>query len=133
MTAAHTGHCLCGAVSFRVTGRLREVVGCHCSQCRRQTGLYFAATDAHDADFELSDPQGALKWYRASPQARRGFCGNCGSVLFWKKDGSSKISILAGSFDQPSALNFGYHIYVADKGDFYEILDGLPQHPGEAP
>lgn len=37
-------------------------------------------------------------------------------------------SIQAGSFDQPSGLVGGYHIFCADKGDFYEINDGLPQY-----
>lgn len=128
MTEYHTGHCLCGAVSYRVAGKLRDVVGCHCSQCRRQTGLYYATTSALDRDFELNDESGALKWYRASPQAQRGFCSVCGSALFWKADESDRIAILAGSLDQPTGLRFDHHIFVADKGDFYELLDGLPQH-----
>lgn len=128
MSDVYSGRCLCGAVSFRITGPLREVVGCHCGQCRRQTGLFYAATEARVSDFELTDASGTLKWYRSSPEARRGFCSECGSALFWKGDGSATISIMAGSIDQPTGLKFGHHIYVADKGDFYEILDGLPQY-----
>ena len=26
------GHCLCGAVSFNITGDLRQMVNCHCGQ-----------------------------------------------------------------------------------------------------
>ena len=131
MGETHTGRCLCGAVSYQVNGPLREVVGCHCSQCRRQTGLYFAATDANDRDFRLTAGEDMVQWYRSSPEAQRGFCRQCGTVLFWKADDSERISILAGSFDQPSGLRFGRHIHVADKGDFYEICDGLPQDRGE--
>ncbi len=55
-------------------------------------------------------------------------CKICGSALFWQADGTDEISIMAGLFEQPSDLKLAYHIYCADKGDFYEISDGLPQH-----
>jgi hypothetical protein len=68
-----------------------------------------------------------ITWYRSSPQARRGFCRTCGSALFWKMDGDDYTSIMAGAFDTPTGLAFGVHIFCADKGDFYEINDELPQ------
>ena len=46
MADEHSGSCLCGGVRFKTTGKLRDVVACHCSQCRKQTGLYYAATSA---------------------------------------------------------------------------------------
>jgi hypothetical protein len=42
------------------------------------------------------------------------------------------MSILAGAFDEPNGLRFGYHIFCADKGDFYEIPDGVPQYAGRS-
>jgi hypothetical protein len=126
MSDGNSGRCLCGAVSFRTRGQLREVIACHCSQCRRQTGLYYAATNV---SLDRLDVEGmdAVTWYRASDAARRGFCRTCGSALFWQADGTDYMSIMAGVFDQPSGLSIGYHIFCADKGDFYEINDGLPQ------
>ncbi|WP_265518754.1 GFA family protein [Nitratireductor luteus] len=126
MVEERTGGCLCGAVRFRTRGRLREVVYCHCSQCRRQTGLYYAATDLEDSRLEIDGGE-HLTWYAASDFARRAFCSRCGSAMFWKRLGADVTSILAGSFDQPSGLVAKSHIFVADKGDFYEIQDGLPQ------
>ncbi len=131
MSNERVGGCLCGKVTFRITGALRDVIACHCGQCRKQTGHYYAATNAQQADVEISDG-GSLRWYRASDFARRGFCGECGSALFWKRDDADDISILAGSFDQPSDLKLVSHIFVADKGDYYEIKDGLPQYPGSS-
>lgn len=128
MNAERTGGCLCDSVTFKVTGPLRDVIGCHCGQCRKQTGLYYAATNAPDDALDISDA-GTLTWYRASDDAGRGFCNKCGSALFWKRDGSSTTSILAGSFDEPSGLRLKSHIFVADKGDFYDISDDLPQYP----
>ena len=124
----HTGACLCGAVRFKARGTLREVVYCHCSQCRRQSGHHYAATNVLDSDLEVEGAE-TLTWYRASDFARRGFCATCGSALFWKNDSEDHTSIMAGAFDEPTGLQAGKHIFAADKGDYYEITDGLPQRP----
>jgi hypothetical protein len=127
LSEIHSGSCLCGAVRFTTQGPLRGVIYCHCSQCRKQSGHYYAATNVTDGKITV-EGGGNLTWYRASPDARRGFCRTCGSALFWKRDGSDYISVLAGSFDQPSGLSGACHIFVADKGDYYTIADGLPTH-----
>jgi len=129
MDRDYTGGCACGAVRFRSSNKPGPVVACHCSQCRRQTGLYFASVDVA-LDGLVIDGRETLHWYQSSEAAERGFCRNCGSALFWQRISSDSVSILAGAFDKPSDLAFGYHIYCADKGDFYEINDGLPQYPG---
>lgn len=124
-----SGSCHCGAVEFSVTGPLRDVVYCHCEQCRKQTGHFVAATRCDDAALTVTG-EDALTWYEASSAAKRGFCATCGSHLFWKRHGSDATSVWAGSFNKPSGLKASRHIYVADKGDYYEICDGLPQVDG---
>lgn len=126
MSERHTGRCLCGAVRFGIGGPLREVVACHCTECRRQSGHYVAATSAADDDLHLEGAE-HLTWYKASDSARRGFCGTCGSVLFWKHEGEARTSIMAGSLDLPTGLALTQHIFCAEKGDYYEIEDGLQQ------
>lgn len=132
MTEFNTGSCLCGAVTFRTRGRLRGIVYCHCSQCRKQTGHFYAATNVADDRIEIAGHD-ALKWYAASDKARRGFCGNCGSALFWKHGDLDHVSVLAGAFDRPTGLEAACHIFVEDKGDYYEIDDGLPQFQRSTP
>ena len=127
MNETHSGHCLCGAVRFRSSGKLRDVIACHCSQCRRQTGHFYAATNVQDEGLTVEGGD-SVTWYRASETAGRGFCRTCGSALFWKADGSDYTSILAGAFDQPTGLKIGVHIFCADKGDYYEIADDAPQY-----
>lgn len=127
----HLGACLCGAVRFRTRGPLRGVVYCHCSQCRKQTGHYYAATNVSDDRLAIDGGED-LTWYAASPDARRGFCRVCGSALFWKRNGSDVTSVLAGAFDAPTGLAGAVHIFVADKGDYYRIDDGLPQFQGSS-
>ena len=126
MTDHRTGQCLCGKVRFRARGPLRGVVYCHCTQCRRQTGHHYAATNVADEDLTVTGIE-HVTWYRASDFAQRGFCARCGSALFWKRDGAQDVSVMAGAFDQPSGLVGVCHIFVADKGEYYDITDGLPR------
>ncbi len=126
---AHKGSCLCGEVAYEVTGPLREVIGCHCTQCRKTTGHMMAATAAKLADFRITRDDG-LKWYRSSETAKRGFCSTCGASLFWQADGEDYVAISAGTLDTPTGLRIAGHIYCADKGDYYEITDGDYQQAG---
>jgi hypothetical protein len=118
-----TGSCLCGAVAFELLGSLDDVLACHCSQCRKMTGNYWASTHCADADLKFTRQDG-LKWYASSDQSKRGFCGECGSSLFWKKDGETVTSICAGSIDGKTGLRLGGHIFTADAGDYYVIAGG---------
>lgn len=127
MDKVRTGRCLCGAVRYTARNMSPDVVYCHCSQCRRQSGHVHAGTVVAEDALEVTGADN-VTWYAASDYARRGFCSTCGSILFWKDEESSDISILAGSFDEPSGLRATSHIFVADKGSYYEIADGLPQY-----
>ena len=112
------GSCLCGGVRYEVRGPLRDVIACHCSQCRRTTGHFMAATAAKRAHFTVTRDDG-LRWYQSSKAARRGFFGTCGAVLFWEGQGLDYISIAAGTLDVPTGLKIVRHIYAGDKSDYY--------------
>ncbi|KMW58112.1 Gfa-like protein [Candidatus Rhodobacter oscarellae] len=123
------GRCECGGVAFEVA-RLRETVtNCHCGQCRKMSGHYLALTRAQAADITFTS-DATLTWYRSSPDARRGFCGTCGSSLFFHPTGAPHYGIAAGCLEGPTGMATTKHIFVADKGDYYEIDDGLPQLEG---
>lgn len=124
----HKGSCLCGAVSFEVEGELQAPDACHCSQCRKQSGHFWASTDVPTEALTLKGEDN-ITWYQASERVRRGFCRTCGSFLFWDPIFHPRIAIAMGAFDPPTDTRLHTHIYVADKGDYYEIADGLPQNP----
>lgn len=123
------GSCLCGAVTYRVDGDLRPVIACHCGQCRKTSGHHVAATAADNETLEVRDPENMLCWYRSSSFARRGFCGRCGSNLFWRRDDAGYTAITAGSLDGATGLRLEAHIYTADKGDYYSLDGDLPCFP----
>lgn len=123
----HRGSCLCGAVTFEVDGSLPPPDACHCTQCRKHSGHVFVSTDVprdavtiHGADH--------VTWFHSSEKVRRGFCATCGSSLFWDPIHREKLGIAMGAFEKPTGTKIAIHVHVADKGDYYDITDDLPQH-----
>jgi len=121
------GSCNCGAVQYEVTGAPQGSSVCHCGQCRKQSGHVWASAHVPDAALAITQDQG-LKWYASSDVAKRGFCGTCGTFLFWKMTAEDTTSFSLGSLDGPTGITLEKHIFVAGKGDYYVISDGLPQH-----
>jgi hypothetical protein len=119
----YQGSCLCGAIRYEVAGPLRNVIACHCTQCRKQTGHFMAATAAKHQHFRLTS-ENSLRWYRSSDKADRGFCQICGSTLFWQGKGRDYVAIAAGTLDGRTGLCIEGHIFCDDKGDYYELSGG---------
>jgi hypothetical protein len=122
---------LCGAVRYEVRGALREVLICHCEECRRWSGHFSANTAARREELVLLEQRG-LRWIpspNSDAGARRGFCAECGSSLFWDAPDRPTVSIAAGTLDEPTGLRVSAHWYVSQAGDYYALPDdGLPRH-----
>ena len=123
------GGCVCGQVRFEVTGELAGVIGCHCRQCRRMSGHFFAATAVPHTNLLFTRNQG-LAWYAASKTSRRGFCRNCGSSLFFDHGSNEPIGIAAGAFDGNPPLRMAAHIYTDEGGGYYEVPADAPGYDG---
>lgn len=122
------GSCLCGAVHFDIACELKPPDACHCHMCRKQSGHYFASTNIPRSALTVHGTD-RVGWYRSSEKVRRGFCVTCGSVLFWDPLERDWTAVAMGALDAPTGTHLEIHIHVAEKGDYYEIEDGLPQHP----
>ena len=118
-----TGSCLCGAVAFEINGPLADAHACHCTQCRKQTGNYWISSHVADADLKYTRRDG-LHWFASSEYAKRGFCKDCGSNLFWKKNNSNTTSVCLGSIDGNTGVRLEGHIYCDSAGDYYVISGG---------
>ncbi len=125
----HKGSCLCGAITFDVDGPLPGPDACHCTMCRKQSGHVFASTDAPRSAVTIRGEEN-LTWFQSSEKVRRGFCSTCGSSLFWDPLFRDWIGIAMGAFDTPTETELAVHIFVADKGDYYRVSDGVQQFEG---
>lgn len=125
----HKGSCLCGAVQFTVACELPGPDACHCSQCRKSSGHYFSSTDVPKAAVTV-EGEDKVTWFQSSEKVRRGFCGTCGSPLFWDPIFRDWIGVAMGAFEAPTGTRLAKHIFTADKGDYYDIgEDGVPRDP----
>ena len=135
------GACHCGAVRFEVEGEIRDALACHCTQCRKVSGHFWAASSVPVAKWRVTEARG-LRWYRSSPVAQRGFCGECGAVLFWLPEADAvfdwgtpaehAISFSPGALEGPVAIKVAQHIYAEDAGDYY-APEGPTPEASEAP
>lgn len=117
--------CLCGGVSFRLPGPAGPVTACHCRQCRRLSGHYAASFDADERTLHWLR-RDTLGEFRTPAGGRRGFCTRCGASL-WFRSAAGEFSVEAGAVAGPTGGRLREHIFVASKGDYYRIDDGLAQ------
>lgn len=120
--------CLCGACRFSLPGPAGAITACHCHQCRRLSGHYSASFDVEEQAVAWQVKDG-LAEYRTKGGGVRGFCKGCGSSL-WFRAADGGLSVEAGAVDGPTGGRLSAHIFVAEKGSYYQIDDGLPQFPG---
>jgi len=124
------GSCLCGAVTFVSTGPASPVEVCHCTQCRKWTGHFFANIEVPRDGLTIHG-ENNMTWHRSSEKVRRGFCATCGSTLFFDpidRDKHQWVGVAMGALDTPTGSKITLHIFTAEKGDYYDIPAGEQQN-----
>ncbi|MBS0258700.1 MAG: GFA family protein [Proteobacteria bacterium] len=126
-----SGGCQCGAVRYRIEGGLRYPHLCHCRMCQKASGNYFMPLAASTlTQFEMT--RGEAAWFQSSDHVRRGFCGRCGTPLFYDMPGADFINITLGSLDEPQRVRPEAQSNLAGKMHWFSSLDGLPVEPEPA-
>ncbi len=118
--ATLTGRCLCGAVKFTARGVLHEVGACHCTMCQRWTGGPAIAVKVAGITFEGEEN---VTRFRSSDWAERGFCGTCGSNIFYRVIGTDDYYVTAGAFDDPSGFKLASQIFIDEKPGYYDFAN----------
>ena len=130
------GSCLCGAVTFAVTGEPQRFYHCHCSRCRKATGT------GHASNLFLQPA--ALEWLSGEeqvvafkvPQAKRftnTFCAICGGRLPRQAKDSDIVMIPAGSLDDPAPIRPQASIFSESRASWSCTDDELPRYPQSPP
>lgn len=121
----YSGGCQCGAVRFRVEGKLGDASVCHCRMCQKASGNFYLPL--------VSVRQATLTWTRGQPKkfqssnvAYRGFCGNCGTPLTYEAPDGTALAIAA--FDHPEEISPTIQWGTEAKLPY---VDGIPKLPGE--
>lgn len=122
-----TGRCECGSVRYQSEGPWRDVISCHCETCRRTSGHFWAASAVPAEALEFTENSG-LVWFDSSDVAKRGFCRDCGSSLFYRHKDKAYIAVAAGSLDQPTGLKMVEEVFCHEKADYYDLTKDLTHH-----
>lgn len=114
-----TGSCLCKAVSFKGEVGHREFHACHCGMCRQWGGGPFLSVEAK-VQFE---GESHITAFASSDWAERGFCGQCGTHLFYRFKGAPQCYISLGVLDNTEDFKFQSQIYVDKKPHYYQFIN----------
>ena len=121
---ARRGQCQCGAVTFNADEVELEFSACHCRMCQRLSGGIFLTTTVRGIRFNGEEH---ISIYRGSDWAERGFCGKCGSHLFYRMLKSDEYEVCVGTFDDQTDLVLAAEIFVDRKPDGYALAGEHPR------
>ena len=122
------GSCLCGAVRFAYARAVSQIGMCHCSQCRKVSGVASNAV--------IVVPAADLQWLAGAELRQRfakpsgwstTFCRTCGAPLPNEMPGGGAYWVPAGSLDDDPGLRVAGHIFVGSKATWDEIAGDGPQ------
>ncbi len=127
MSETYTGKCLCGAVSYVLTGAPVVVAQCHCEACRRLSGTGHSAgamfparavsVKGQLAEFSYTSDTGSV--------VTRASCVRCHSPIFGKNThGPEHMTFTLGTLDDARALEVSVVIFDREKPHW----DALPDN-----
>lgn len=131
----YAGGCLCGSVRFEIKGPIRNIVCCHCSQCRKAQGSAFATNGIVRTDhFNIVSGADSLTGYQSSPGQTKYFCKICGSpILSQSESKPGHVRVRLGTIDSDIVERPMAHIFATSKANWEEIGDDLPQYENHEP
>lgn len=118
-TKASLGKCLCEKIKIHVDEMNPSLGACHCDTCRKWSAGPFLAVQCNGIRIEGQDFMGI---YNSSDWGERGFCKNCGSILFYRSKDHKFYSISSELFNTPE-FTFETQIFIDRKPKYYEFAN----------
>jgi hypothetical protein len=126
----YKGSCLCGKVKVELSGGIKDIIHCHCSLCRKNSGTAYATNGfVNTSELKVLDPENVLKFYEFKPGKKRHFCSNCASPIFSSNlDNPAQVRIRLGIIDSDIAERPLSHNFVASKANWDDMNASLPYY-----
>jgi len=122
------GSCLCGRIKYQISGKVGDIVHCHCQSCQKAHGAAFSSVaSVSDHHFKLTT-ENPLGCYASSEGKNRYFCLNCGTQIYAKRVATEHIILRLGSLDNDPQAKEKNHIWVSQKAPWYKLHSDLPCH-----
>lgn len=125
MESPRSAACLCGAVQLHLPDARREVHACHCGMCRRWGGGPLLAVDCGQAVRIEGEAQ--VQTWQSSAWAERGFCGRCGTHLFYRLLTSGALIVPAGLLGEAGELALTEELFIDHKPSWYGFANRTEQ------
>lgn len=131
----YLGQCLCSTVKVMITGGITDIIHCHCSLCRKNSGTAFATNGYIKAsDLKFVSGKSNLSTYSFKEGRYRHFCTTCGSPVYSSSDDDkSRFRIRLGLLDSDINERPISHNFVSSKANWEELDADLPQYDGFEP
>lgn len=130
------GSCLCGAVTYEVTGEPQRFYHCHCTRCRKSSGAGHASNViVTNASLVFTSGEALLKQFKV-PEAKRftrQFCCECGGAAARFVPELDAVVVPAGSVDGDVPIKPQARIFWESRADWSCAGDALPrfaEYPG---
>jgi len=131
----YQGGCLCGAVRFEITGHIRNIIHCHCSQCRKAQGSAYATNGIVDASaFHITQGGENLTGFDSSADQVKYFCKTCGSPIMSKRASlPDQVRVRLGTIETDIIERPGAHIFVGSRANWDDMDANLPHYDAYEP
>jgi hypothetical protein len=126
----YVGGCLCGKIRFEIVGEIKNIVYCHCTQCRKAQGSEFAVNGyVNEDEFIFTRGQGELTGYESTTGQTKYFCRHCGSPIMSKSiSKTDRVRVRLGTIETDIVERPMGHIFVTSKANWESIEGHLPQY-----
>ncbi len=122
------GHCLCGAVTITAEHSGNDVGACHCHMCRRWGGGPYLELNCGSE--VVIDGNEHVTVFDSSAWAERGFCGKCGSHLFYRLKDADEYMVPVGLFENDAGLVLDHQVFVDEKPTYYSFANSTLEMTG---
>jgi len=125
------GSCLCGEVTYEITGNLGVFQYCHCSRCRKFTGSAYASNIIIAIEhFKWTSGEALVGRFepKETKHFATSFCKNCGSSLPWLGKSKKAIVIPAGTLDSDPGIRPLQNIFWDSKAEWYKDASELVKY-----
>ena len=129
------GKCLCGEVQIKVDGEVSDIIHCHCSLCRKNSGTAYATNGFIQSEsFEVTAGKEKLSTFSFKPGRNRHFCSKCGSPVYSSNEQDpSRYRVRLGIFDSDINEKPISHNFVSSKANWEDLDAELPRYDSFEP
>jgi hypothetical protein len=126
----YKGACLCGSVIVQVNGNITDIIHCHCSLCRKNSGTAYATNGfINRSDLNIVSGAENLSTYTFKPGRNRHFCSKCGSPVYSSNDQDpGQYRLRLGILDSDISERPISHNFVTSKANWEDLGADLPHY-----